>query len=254
MAFLGPSYDDRLKAVFMNLARTRYPGPGVLAGIFGAPAVESNAPLKAAIAQIIDQQSLDAIAREYRRGRLLLVGTTNLDAERPVVWSIGAIAASNIPGKLELVRSILLASAAIPGVYPPVLINVVANGVQYKELHVDGGVTQEVIVVPQGATLPRARPGSKPNLYVIYNGSVQPQWNAVKPTAISLVARSIPTLIKYLGRQDIAALADKAKASGIAFHLITIPPSFNTTIDILPDAKYLDQLFAVGLAAGKAGS
>ncbi|MDB5562841.1 MAG: hypothetical protein JWN11_2259 [Hyphomicrobiales bacterium] len=253
MAFLGTTYDARLKAVFMNLAQSRAPGPGVLAGIFGAPAVASNRPLKVAIADLIDQQALDAIAREYGRGRLLLVGTTNLDAERPVVWNIGAIAASDNPDRLELVRSILLASAAIPGVYPPVLINVVANGTRYSELHVDGGVTQEVILVPEGASIPKARSGSKQNLYLIYNGVVQPEWSAVNPTALSLVARSIPTLIKYLGRQDIAALASKAKASGVGFHLITIPPSFKTTIDILPDPKYLDQLFAVGLAAGQAG-
>ena len=32
------------------------------------------------------------IAAEHVKGRRLLVGTTNLDAERPVIWNMGLIA------------------------------------------------------------------------------------------------------------------------------------------------------------------
>jgi hypothetical protein len=61
------------------------------------------------------------------------------DAQRPVIWNIGAIAASGRPGAVELVRQILLASAAIPAAFPPVLIDVEVDGKPYQEMHVDGG-------------------------------------------------------------------------------------------------------------------
>jgi len=37
----------------------------------------------------VDQEIIEAIAREHRRGRRLFIGTTNLDAMRPVLWNIG---------------------------------------------------------------------------------------------------------------------------------------------------------------------
>jgi hypothetical protein len=63
----------------------------------------------------------------------LLIGTI---AQRPVIWNIGAIAR---PGAVELVREILLASAAIPAAFPPVLMDVEVDGKLFQEMHVDGG-------------------------------------------------------------------------------------------------------------------
>ena len=71
-------------------------------------------PLYGTISRYLDDAFLDRIAAEYDKGRLLLVATTNLDAAQPVIWNIGAIAKSGGPQRLELVRRILLASAAIP--------------------------------------------------------------------------------------------------------------------------------------------
>ena len=53
-----------------------------------------SAPLADTIRHFADQNMFDAIGHEYQCGRLLLVGTTDLDAQRPVIWNIGAIAAS----------------------------------------------------------------------------------------------------------------------------------------------------------------
>ena len=81
---------------------------------------------------------LDAIAAEYRKGRLLFIGTTNIDTGRPVIWNMGAIAASGQPGVLDLFRKVLLASAAI-SFFPPVLIDVAVKGRRCQEMHIDGG-------------------------------------------------------------------------------------------------------------------
>ncbi|HET6222452.1 MAG TPA: patatin-like phospholipase family protein, partial [Dongiaceae bacterium] len=118
-AFLGSAYDDKLRQVYTTIT-----GKDVLEsrGIYGAlfqDAMADNAPLRKTVAKYFDQPMLDAIAAEHKKGRILLIGTTNLDARRPVIWNIGAIAESGQPGALQLVQDILVASAAIPGAFPP---------------------------------------------------------------------------------------------------------------------------------------
>src|SRR4029453_4481265 len=103
-------------------------------------------PLRRTIARFFDQAMLDAIAAEHARGRILLIGTTNLDARRPVIWNITKIAATRLPGSLQLVQKILLPSAPTPGTFPPVMIDVEAGGKSYDEMHVDGGTATQVFV------------------------------------------------------------------------------------------------------------
>src|ERR1700731_2397990 len=47
-----------------------------------------------------------------------------------------------------LVRNILIALAAVPGAFPPVMIIVEANRRRYQEMHVDGGASAQVFVYP----------------------------------------------------------------------------------------------------------
>jgi predicted acylesterase/phospholipase RssA len=97
-------------------------------GLLGGESLASNAPLAGVIAGYVNENFLKEVAHEYARGRRLLIGTTNLDAQRPVIWDMGKIASSSDPGALELFRNVLLASAAIPGVFPPVYIHVQVEG------------------------------------------------------------------------------------------------------------------------------
>jgi hypothetical protein len=69
---------------------------------------------------------IDAIAREHRKGRRLYIATVNLDAGRVVIWNIGAIAVSDYPQKITLIHEVILASASIPVIFPPVMITVEA--------------------------------------------------------------------------------------------------------------------------------
>ena len=68
-----------------------------------------------------------------------IVFTTNLDAQRPVMWDMGRIAQAGTPEALRLFHDVLMASAAVPGIFPPVLIGVRADGRDWDEMHVDGG-------------------------------------------------------------------------------------------------------------------
>ncbi len=149
-AFLGPDHDDALRTLFTRLAGRdllrRKPG---LIAYFG-DSLASAQPLAALIEEFIDATLVGAIAEEHRKGRRLFVGTTHVYAGRPVIWDIGAIAASGRPDAPDLVRKVLLASAAAPVVLPPVYFDVVAGGRRYHEMHVDGGITRAAFVGPPG--------------------------------------------------------------------------------------------------------
>jgi predicted acylesterase/phospholipase RssA len=127
----------------------------------------------------VNEDVLAAIAREYAKGRVLLIGTTNLDSRQPVVWNMGAIASSEDPRALDLFRKIVLASASIPGVFPPVMIDVDVQGKRFQEMHVDGGVMTQVFLFPpaffQGLTANRSDNERERHVYVIRNGQRWPR-------------------------------------------------------------------------------
>ena len=105
-------------------------------------------PLARLIAKYVTPETLAAIAAEYSKGRALQIATTDLDSGRPVIWNMGAIAASQAPGALQLFRKIMIASASIPGVVSPVLFDVEVDGQRYQEMHVDGGVISPDVRLP----------------------------------------------------------------------------------------------------------
>jgi predicted patatin/cPLA2 family phospholipase len=139
-AFLGLEYDPILRESF-----TRVSSHDVYFWYkaFSAPVSDSvvdKTPLRDRIDAAITPQILDAVAREHARGRRLYVASYNLDARKPVIWDLGAIASSDEPRRRERYRDALLASAAIPTLFPPVYIPVEIDGQTYWQMHVDGGV------------------------------------------------------------------------------------------------------------------
>jgi predicted patatin/cPLA2 family phospholipase len=190
--YLGRSRNAELKELFTKYTRSDIYDPGIMTPLFGSALVDSS-PLETLIANYVDARFLRDVARERAKGRVLLVGTTNLDAERPVLWDMGRIAMSGHPAALGLFRKILLASASIPGAFPPVRIKVQAEGRTYEELHVDGGVTQQVFVPPPSEAvhgLPSSMKRQARRLFVIRNGKISPEWEAVEPGIFSISRRS----------------------------------------------------------------
>ncbi len=151
-AFLGPTYDPTLRNVFASGEMANLLQHDGLAGLLGSGLFKA-APLRDLIARHFDDAMLAAVAQEYRAGRRLFVVTTNLDAQRTAIWDMGRIAASGEPASLELFRNVLAASASVPGVFSPVLIDVEADGRRFAEMHVDGGVTTNVLVVPEAVLI-----------------------------------------------------------------------------------------------------
>lgn len=256
-AFLGSAYDQDLLEAFEHLIATRESGNGVLGLIFGAAGLESSAPIARAIEKIITAETLVEIGALHNKGHRLLIGTTNLDVERPVIWDIGAIANSDVPNKVELVRQIILASSALPGIFPPVLIEVEAEGETYDELHVDGGTTQQVVLIPENLGRPGRtfKSGTRPvvDLYIIYNGKVAPDYAPVKASGMDILFRSIPVFIKSLGRADVKRLRETALQHGATYKLVAVPSEITIKNDFTPDPEYLQSLIKVGYEMGIEG-
>ncbi|MGD9668126.1 MAG: patatin-like phospholipase family protein [Hyphomicrobiaceae bacterium] len=254
-AFLGPRYDGALREIWTQYQTSQLVTAQILPGLFGGASLADASPLEALVAKYVDRPFLNAIAREYRKGRLLFVGTTNLDAQRPVVWNMGEIAASNHPGSIELFRKVILASAAIPGALPPVQIPVVVDGKSYDEMHVDGGTTREVFASPINVpfhTYNVLYP-TKPirRVYLVKNGKATPEQEVVPPKTLSIVSRSISTLIKNQNLGEIYRIWRMARDDGADFNFIAIPASFNHKYNEFFDPVYQTALFEEGRKIGR---
>jgi hypothetical protein len=160
------------------------------------------------------------------RGRRLLIATTNLDTEETVIWDMGAIASRGDEAS-KLFRDVLVASASIPGVFPPTLIEVEGKGRALSEMHVDGGVTIPFFVAPESLLLWTAakNSGAAGRLYVIVNGKVGGTFGFTKGGALSIVGRSWDAMSKALMRTHLAASYGFARRNGGQLFYAAIPDS-----------------------------
>ena len=256
-AFLGPKYDEALKTVFTTSTTQDIAIAQPVRGLLGGDSLASNAPLAKVVAHYVNEGFLQEVATEHRKGRRLLIGTTNLDAERPVIWDMGQIAISGRPESLELFRKVLLASAAIPAVFPPGFVKVAAEGGVYDEMHVDGGATREVFLVPTQFMAKKAdgNLGINPvrRAYIIRNGRVDPEYKPVKAKTLSIAGRAVSSLIKSQGVGDLYELFVFSKKNGIDYNLAYIPGDFVDTSTQAFDPVYMGKLFNLGYQMAEAG-
>lgn len=257
-AFLGKQYDPTLKEMYTTYSTDAFLRKRPVKGLLGGSALASNKPLAGLIAKYVDQKFMAEIAAAHRTGRRLLIGTTNLDAQRPVTWDMGKIASSGNPDAIHLFRNILLASAAIPGVFPPVFINVQADGKTYDEMHVDGGTTNQVFLLPNQLMVAKdverkSRFRPRRRVYVIRNGRVGPEHKVVKAGTLSIASRSVDTLIKYQGIGDLYKMYTFSKRNGIQYRLAAIPADFKNTSTEPFDPIYMTKLYDLGYRLGKQG-
>jgi predicted acylesterase/phospholipase RssA len=251
-AFLGSSYDGVLRHVYTEVDQSDiFESRSVLTAVFN-DALKDTTPLFKLVSHYVDDQMLAAIAREYRKGRLLLIGTTDLDAQRPVIWNIGAIATSGRPGAVDLLRKILLASAAIPAAFPPVLIDVEVDGKPYQEMHVDGGAIAQTFLYPPTLTAgldlrsgPLAR---ERHAYVIRNGRLDPEWASTDRRVFSIAGRAVATLLHYSGQNDVYRLQTITARDGVDFNLAYIGRDFTVEHTDDFDPTYMRALFEYGRA------
>ncbi len=248
--FLGRERDGQLREIFTKYGRKDIYTYNVN-GLIEGSALTDDTPLVHLIEKYVDDSFLQEVARERTKGRILLIGTTNLDAQRPVLWDMGRIAMSSNPDAIVLFRKILLASATLPGVFPPVRIQVRVGAKNYDELHVDGGVTRQVFFAPSIFSFASGnqKPGravTKRRLYVIKNGRIDPEWQPIGENVMSITTRSIDTLIKNQGIGDLYRIYSICKRDGVDFNLASIPPDFRKVRKGPFDAAYMNALFDRG--------
>jgi len=256
-AFLGSDYDDALRAVYTTSStKDIETKKGLLAALRGI-SVADTSPLRRLIGEYMTPAVVEAIAREHRTGRRLWIGTVNLDAGRPVIWNLGAIAASDDPDKVQLVRDVLLASSAMPVVFPPVLIPVEANGHRYDEMHVDGGTASQVWVYPAAvdwrAIVRKLKVVGRPQVYVIRNAALEPSFATVEPKTKQIATRAISSLIRTQGIGDLYKIYGLCERDGNDFNLVSVPSDFADKPTEAFDRAYMGKLFDVGYRLGATG-
>ena len=252
-AFLGPGYDDALRDVYTTMTPEKvFRARGLTAALFD-DAMADTGPLAQVIESYADQKMLDAIAREYQRGRLLLIGTTHLDAQRPVIWNVGAIAASGHPGALDLFRKILRASAAIPGLFQPVLFDVEIDGKKYQEMHVDGGAIAHLFLYPPLFYISTSGIRRQRHAYIIRNARLDPDYAASERRTISIAGRAINTMLAASGQNAVLRTYFVSQRDGVDYNLAYIGSDFSAPQGGGFDQAYMRALYAYGFQEGKDG-
>jgi len=250
LAFLGPAYDAELAEVYTTIDQSDVFEKRLVTAALLQNAMADTAPLYATISRHFDERKMARIAEEYERGRLLVIQTTDLDAGRPVMWNIGAIARSGRPEALNLIRHILLASASIPAAFPPVLFDVEANGAPYQEMHVDGGTVSQAFLIPPSVNphVAQAEAGYHRKLvaYVIRNGRITTDWSDVEPQTLAIGERAVSTMIDYNGVGDFYRVYMETQRANAAFNLAYIGDDFHAEHKEEFDPTYMRALYRYG--------
>jgi hypothetical protein len=254
-AFLGPAFDGVLKSLYTSTQTQDLISKRRLFTRLKADSAVKASGMRELIRKYIDHELLARIADEYAKGRHLFVGTTNLDTGEPVVWDMGKIASLGNEQALDLFRDVLVASAAIPGAFPPVYIKVESGGITYDEMHVDGGVSTQVFVLP--ARLARsdedasARPERR--VWIIRNSKLTVEPIIVEPKLIRIAMRSVDMLIVSQAAGDLYRIYLHAEHDGTDFNLAFIPGDFSEEPKEAFDSDYMSKLFEVGFRQARAG-
>ncbi|WP_177412466.1 patatin-like phospholipase family protein [Pseudomonas cavernicola] len=248
--FLGPKYDATLKKVYTTISPKDVLEPrSFIAGVLG-DAMADNAPLLQLTRQSVDEDMLKAIAAEYAKGRFLLIATADLDARRPIIWNMGKIASYGGPKALDLFVRIMIASASIPGGFPPTMFDVEVDGKAYQEMHVDGGIMAQVFAYPAAIRVKELAAAAgvtrERRLYVIRNARLDPDWAQVERNTMSIAGRAVTSLIHSQGIGDLYRIYATAQRDGVDFNLGFIPSSFNAPHKEEFDNQYMRKLYDTG--------
>lgn len=256
-AFLGSKYDDRLEHFYTQTSSKEILGRPLIPNFLKGQSLANSDPLARQLKTHITEDILLAIAKEHASGRRLLVVTTNLDAGRAVLWDMGAIAATGGGEATALFRQVMLASASIPGLMPPVQIEVNDGQNHYTELHADGGIITNVFAYQQQLEIGKILLSSERNidltLYVIRNGRAKSLYDPPKPIWFNLMERSMSLMLTVNTNAEIKYIEEIAKRDGLKFRLAAIPNDYLDKPSLLFDQQYMQGLFAYAKSLARQG-
>lgn len=252
-AFLGSEWDDRLIDAYTGGHAANLLSIARLGGAFTGALFKTEA-LEGLITPFVDEPMIDAIAREHALGRRLLVATTDLDRQRTCIWDMGAIATRGGPEAVALFRSVLVASSSLPGIFPPRRFVCEHEGALYEEMHVDGGVSTPLFVMPDallrwnklGRRLQRGR------VYILVNTMLD-QAPRTTPTGLpSVLVRSFDTMLRYSYRQALEVAGAYCASHNLPLSVTSIAPQADGASMMNFDTAAMRRMFdqAVERAAG----
>jgi len=245
-AFLGPDYDYVIKKVYTGVTSKDIFNPRSILAVLFNDGMADTRPLWKLLGQYVNKELLRRVAEEHDKGRILLIATVNLDVLRPAIWNMGAIASSKDPKALDLFRSVMIASASIPRMFPPVMIDVESNGESYQEMHVDGGTAAQVFVYPPGINISRVGPVRERKLYIIRNARLDPDWATVERRTVNIGTRAVSGLIQSQGIGDLYMIYAVTQRDGIDYNLAYIGKEFDVEHREEFDTNYMRKLYDYG--------
>jgi len=260
-AFLGSDYDHLLKESYTTISdKNIYTSRNILS-LPWSESFKDTAPLKKLIAEQMDEDKLEEIAKLHAQGRRLYIGTTAMDAGRLMIWNMGAIASSGHPDALELFRKVLLASSSIPAAFPPVYFDVEVEGSKYDEMHSDGNTVTNVFFYGFMLDLPAARkeiygnnaPPAGGDVYIIRDGKLEVRSEQVDRKLTKIAGRALSIYSKAGAIGDLYRIYTITQMNGIGFNYIDIPTDYKPISEKPFDQAEMNQLFNLGFEMGKSG-
>jgi predicted acylesterase/phospholipase RssA len=255
LAFAGEDWNDELTEAYATGASENLMQSLGLRALFGT-AIYQGQPLRDLVERFVTDNLLEAVAREAATGRFLLVATTNLDREETVIWNMGAIAQDRTLRARALFVDVLIASASVPGVFPPVMIEVEDNGQVFEEMHVDGGTTVPFFVAPDIMMVmdyqPEAFRGA--NVFVISNAQLAGTSHTTPVNTVSIAARSFSTMMNHMARQALAQTDAFADRNGMTFRFTVIPRDYPYEGSLAFEREEMHALFEYGRRCAASGS
>lgn len=263
LAFLGRSHDAALRDAYTTVSRKDVMTMRAIIDWLRYDSIADSTPLYEYAGKIVSDDVIREIAAEHAKGRRLYIQTVNLDAQRPVIWDMGAIASSGSPNTAKLFLQILVGSSAIPGVFQPQYVQVRTGDKVYDEMHVDGGTVSQMLLNTLPVDLAELRkrmigignfmPDRKMRVYVVRNGWIRPEWQYIHPRLLPIAKRAISTMIKSQADADLDLMYMRAQAAGMDFNLCYIPDEFRRENRKEFDPVEMTRLFEHGYDLAKNG-
>jgi predicted acylesterase/phospholipase RssA len=199
---------------------------------------------------------IQAVAREAAAGRLLLIVTTDVETAEPVVWDLGSIALNGGPKARTLFRDVLVASASVPGMLPPVIIRVQDERTITEEAHVDGTISVPFYVPTWLAEKPAEDAIDRSQgafVYVIVDGRLSEEPASVPLKTRAILSRSVSAGLNHMMRTTLQLTATNAELRGEQLQYSAIPVGYPTTPTFDFRAEKMRPLFGYGYSCAQAG-
>tara|TARA_R110002049_G_scaffold1177_3_gene8633 strand:+ start:183 stop:1322 length:1140 start_codon:yes stop_codon:yes gene_type:complete len=251
-AFMGQDYDDVLTQVFTKSDASDIMKLRPFQAIF-SDALYDTAPLADLILRYTPPAFVRAVAQRHAAGNNLLVVTSELDSARASVWDMGAIAQA---GQYDLFRSIMRASAALPGLFPPVNLSFASGGKAYSETHIDGGVHMQFLAVPSFAFTTPDQELEGGHIYVIINNTLNPAPASVGRSALGISQQALTTTGRASALLQVNATQLFAREKGLRFSVTSIDPNAGVQYDPSDrfSSTYMNALYRHGTERAQSGS